>query len=71
MPISLSKADHKKLDVTINAILEAYGSGKASLGEARGALAHIIAAAAIGNESELRGWLKPDTVADWKSDLHA
>jgi len=71
MAIKLSNKDHGALDVTLDAILEAHASGAVSLGAARGALAHMIAAAALGNESELRGWLKPDLIADWKKNARA
>ena len=65
MAIKLSKKDHKALDASLDMILKAYEAGEVTLGHARGALAHVITAAAIANEGELRGWLKPDTVAEW------
>ena len=64
--IKLSSGDHRKLDATLDTILKALVSGEVSLEVARGALAHIIAAATLGNESVVRGWLQPETVLDWK-----
>lgn len=66
MAIKLSEKDHRAMNVTLDAILLLHSEGKVTLGEARGALAHVVTAAAIGNEGQLRGWLKPETVAEWK-----
>ena len=69
MAIKLSGADHEAMNVMIDRIMAAHSSGKASVGEARDAIAHVITAAAIGNEGELRGWLRPETVDDWEGGL--
>ena len=71
MAIKLSERDHRALDAMIDAILDAHVSGEVSPHAARGALAHVITAAAIENEGELRGWLKPETVAAWKRGVGA
>jgi hypothetical protein len=63
--IKLSDADHDRLTVLIHTILDAFSARQVSRTEAMAAFAHVITAAAIGNERELRGWLKPDTVARW------
>jgi hypothetical protein len=62
MTIKLSDADHDRLTVLIHTILYAFSAQQVSRMEAMAALAHVITAAAIGNEHELRDWLKPDTV---------
>lgn len=56
------------LTALIYAILDAITAGQVKRGEAMAAFAHLITAAAIGNERELRGWLEPDTVARWIRD---
>jgi hypothetical protein len=63
MTIDLTDADHRRLTALIEAILDAVTARQITRGEAMAAFAHVITAAAIGNEGELRGWLRPDTVA--------
>ena len=63
--IELSDEDDDQLTALIYTILDAAAGRQITRLEAMSALAHVIAAAAIGNERELRGWLKPDTVAGW------
>ena len=63
--IKLSSDDHQKLNATLDTILKALVSGEVSLEVTRGALAHIITAAVLGNESVVRGWLQPEAVVDW------
>lgn len=65
MPIDLSDGDHDHLTAMIYAILDAITGRMVSREEAMAAFAHVITAAAIGNEGELRGWLEPETVARW------
>lgn len=67
--MKLSEKDHRALDATIDTILDAYKNDEVSLKAARGALAHVITAAAIGNETEVRGWLNPSTVENWKNGV--
>ena len=69
MPIALSPADHLALDVLLDDILAASVSGDVSPEAARGALAHVITAAAMGGERTFRGWLRPDTVVGWKAGV--
>lgn len=64
--MDLSNADHKKLDVFLNTILDAYKTGEIDQGDARAALAHVFTAAAIGNETEVRSWLTPATMKAWR-----
>jgi len=66
MTIKLSTKDQRAMDATLDTILEAYKSGEVSLLAARGALAHVLTAAAIGNETDVRGWLTPETLSEWK-----
>jgi hypothetical protein len=61
----LSDADHDRLTTLIYAILDAASARQVSRMEAMAALAHVITAAAIGNEGEVRGWLEPQTVSAW------
>jgi hypothetical protein len=58
MTIKLTDADHDRLTALIAA-------RQVTRQEAMAAFTHVITAAAIGNEGELRGWLKPATVARW------
>jgi hypothetical protein len=67
MKIELSDADHDCLTTLIYTILDAFSARQVDRMEAMSAFAHVITAGAIGNERELRGWLKPDTVARWIS----
>lgn len=66
MAISLSEADHQKLDSMLDAMLDACVRGKVSSLDVRAALAHVITAVATGNEGELRAWLEPKTIAQWE-----
>jgi hypothetical protein len=63
--IELSDADHDCLTVLVNTILDARADQRITRLDAMSALAHVITAAAIGNERELRGWLEPPTVSTW------
>lgn len=67
--MKLSEKDHRALDAVLDAILNAHKNDEVSLQAARGALAHVVTAAAIGNEGEVRGWLKPETIETWKSGV--
>jgi hypothetical protein len=71
MQITLTDRHHRQLDVTIDHILEAHAKKKISLPQARAAIAHIIAAAALGNEQEVRDWLTPDRVTRWRNEIKA
>ena len=65
MTIKLSDADHDRLTILIYIILDAASARQVSRMEAMAAFAHVITAATIGNERELRGWLEPRTVSAW------
>jgi len=65
MKIELSDADHDQLTALVYTILDAFSARQVDRMETMAAFAHVITAGAIGNERELRGWLKPDTVARW------
>ena len=69
MAINLSKADHKSLDRMLDGILNAFKNNEVTLPQARGALAHVFTAAAIGNETEVRSWLTPEVMNQWREDL--
>jgi len=64
-PIDLTDDDHRHLTKMIYGILDAMTGRLVSRQEAMAAFAHVITAAAIGNERELRGWLQPEIVAEW------
>lgn len=65
MPIDLSDGDHDRLSAMIYAIIDGITARRVSRAEAMSAIAHVIAAAAIGNEREVRGWLQSETVGRW------
>ena len=67
MTIDLTEKDHRALDQSLDTILKAYAAGEDSLPAARYALAHIITAACIENEGEVRSWLKPEILQNWKA----
>jgi hypothetical protein len=66
MTIELTENDHHRLDEIIDTILTAFAENEVSLSHARSAFAHLITAAAIGNEGEVRSWLTPERVAFWR-----
>jgi hypothetical protein len=66
MPIELKSYDQKKLTKTIDRVLGALVANEVDLPQAREAIAHIVSAAAKGNEELLRSWLEDDTVTEWK-----
>jgi hypothetical protein len=66
MGIRLTQAENGKLDMMLEAILEAYATGDVTIKNAVGALAQVITAAAIDDEDEVRSWLDPGRIARWK-----
>lgn len=66
MTIELTENDHRWLGEIIDTILTAFAENEVSLSHARSAFAHLITAAAIGNEGEVRSWLTPERVALWQ-----
>ncbi len=72
MKLEMTDDDHRKLDTLIDEILNAYKDGEATLNEARGALAHVICAAAVRDEPfEVRRWLEPETFVRWRENCRA
>ncbi len=71
MAFDLSETDHGRLDKMLDFILELYAEGEVSIEEARSALAHIVAAAAIDNEGEVLAWLNPEQLTHWKEEVIA
>jgi hypothetical protein len=69
MAINLSEADHLELNALLDSLLTAHAEGDISQSDARAALAHVIAAAALGNEGEFRSWPKPETCQEWRRML--
>ncbi len=67
-PISFTTTDHRQLDRLIGSILEAFAAKEVTLPQAREAIAHVITAAAIGNEPEVRDWLGRERVGRWKKE---
>ncbi|MBB4041662.1 hypothetical protein GGR34_003340 [Microvirga flocculans] len=68
MAIKLTEADHNKLDALLDGVLDAHASGDVILSQAREAIAHVFAAAAIDNETEVKSWLEPDRLESWKEE---
>jgi hypothetical protein len=66
MAIKFSDKVHNKLDISLGSILDAHANGEVTKAQAVAALAHLIAAAAKDNESEVKSWCKPDVIARWK-----
>ncbi len=64
--MKLTAQNHTQLEDLIDKILVTLDAGEVSHKAAIGALAHIITAAAIGEEKEFKAWLeKPDTFTNW------
>ncbi len=66
MSIDLKTADHRNLDKFLDAVLDHYKNGEVSQSQAREALAQVFTAAAIDNGGEVKSWLDPQRVKDWK-----
>lgn len=65
--MKLTSTEHKQMDKLLGKLLDSYQTGEVSKPAVIGALAHVITAAAIDNEGELRSWLKePDVFERWK-----
>jgi hypothetical protein len=70
MSVELNDADHAQLDQLLGQILDWHKSGVVSRNAAIGAIAHVFAAAAKGNESEVHSWLRnSEVLARWKQDI--
>lgn len=68
MAFELKPTDQEKLTATVSSVLDAYSSGEVSRAQAEYFLCHLIELAGRGNEAEVRDWLRPDRVRDWKKD---
>lgn len=66
--VKLSNDDHNKLDALLGQILDWHASGDITKLQAIGVVAHVIAATAQGNESEVHSWLHdPAVLKRWKA----
>ncbi len=70
MAINLTEANHRAMNRLLDGILVAHSDGNVSLEQARAALAHVLTAAAIGNETELREWFEPERLQRWLENIH-
>jgi hypothetical protein len=57
MGFDLSSWDHKRLDLFLDVLFDAVADGRITSAAAKATLAHVITAAAIGNEGEFKSWL--------------
>jgi hypothetical protein len=72
MGFKLSSAQHKQLDALLGDLLDCYKSGQFTKGEVVGALAHVLTAGVIDNETEVKAWLEdPAVIQRWKNDINA
>ncbi len=62
--MKLSEADHRAMDTYLEAILDAYKSGKIDRLKARADLAHAMTAAAIDNE-DFKNYIRLPTLDKW------
>jgi hypothetical protein len=65
--MDLTESEHRKLDQLMDTILQAYADEEVSLLQARSAIVHVFTSLEIDNVAEVRSWLEPERVADWKS----
>ena len=66
MPIKLSNKDHRKLNKSLDTVLEAYANNELSLIQARAILAHVITAATKDNEAEILTFMDEFSIQSWK-----
>lgn len=72
MKLEMTDDDHRKLDVLIEKILDAYKDGEVTPGQAREVLAHLICAGAVRDEPfVIRDWLRSETFDRWKEKCRA
>lgn len=65
--MKLNRTEYKQMDELLGKFLNSYQAGEVSKFSVIGALVHVMTAAAIDNEGELRSWLKePDVFQQWK-----
>ena len=65
MAIDLKDKDHKGIDHFLNFVLDAHKSGQVPTSKAVYLIAHVIAAAAQDNESEVKAWADDDQLKTW------
>jgi len=68
MAMKFIKTDDKRLNQLIDSILSAVILTEVSPLQAREAIAHVLTAAAIDDEKEVRDWLDPERVGRWKEE---
>lgn len=65
MAIKLTDTDHKNMDGFLEFVLDAYADGRVKKLSAIGVLAHVLTAAAIDNEGEVKAWFDEGQYARW------
>lgn len=66
------KIDYQKLDQLVGKILEAHKSDEVNLGQAVGAISHVVAAVAQGEKDTATKWVNDPAVFDrWLADVKA
>lgn len=64
--------NHGQLDTLLGKVLDTHAAGEVSRNAAIGAIAHVVAAVAQGNETEVKVWLADPAVFDrWLKDARA
>jgi hypothetical protein len=58
MAFKPSSADDKAMVQFLELVLDAYKSGRADRGSCAGVLAHVITAAALGNDGEFKAHIR-------------
>ncbi|MGN7770792.1 hypothetical protein [Phyllobacterium sp. 22552] len=67
MAFNFSSEDYKNLDKLIDTLLIKAKNGEHDIGTVRGAITHIISAAAQDNKEEVLSWVRnPATLANWE-----
>ncbi|OAF13915.1 hypothetical protein AXW67_18205 [Bradyrhizobium neotropicale] len=58
MSFEPTKTDHASLDQFLETVLDAYKAGRADRNSCVGAIAHVMTAAAIDNETEFKNYIR-------------
>ncbi|MET4242748.1 hypothetical protein [Bradyrhizobium sp. RT10b] len=58
MSFQPTKADQAALDQFLETVLDAYKAGRADRNSCVGAIAHVMTAAAIDNETEFKNYIR-------------
>lgn len=70
--LKLSENEHKQIDTLLNTIFDAQANGDLTKRQAIAAIAHVMAAIAIGNEEAVRSWIgNPQTFQNYMEDIRA